>query len=693
MSSTVQVQLFSSRLYETGSVSVVISVLDTDLETVAGPESFFVSENPSFTVDPGAYVVHVDPPSGRRMKKIVRVLEGEQATAGFFLEELSGHETLEKTALLRGVDRRAGSPGLEGDEYASAWARLWRREPSGEWRLAPFTPSTAWDDRDGVRYEFRGLPSAPHVVQIGGPEVAWRCVAVPAHEQVTITVLPDREFSGEVLVSPITGDDVAESLLGYLQSGYIGHADALLSKAEDLLFGNNENPIAATISGYFLLRVRRFDRLHSGTLSPTRFAWLPDGPVIDGWQHLHAGKDSGSDAEFDRAREQFLLAASRGVPIYTEGLRLLIDGLSLFATPGDQLVQDALTALRRYADVVDWAAVTVNFEGVDPTRPDPVPRYGVAPSTAGMVFLHRVKLADLVRAGFLAPDTTVQFAQTPRVTGTVTEHGLLRLYTGATFADPDEAARSVWPTPSLGWRDWQLDPQQSLGTIALAARSGSVRAKASDPVERLGLSTRTTGALRSAGFSHVDDVIRRYDALADVTGIGRQSMLEIASSFTASELNFAAIEFQITLAWGTQPSDLDAHLSGPNPTGGRFHCFFRNPTPVAFIELDADDTTGNGRETITIRRSAAGVFVAGDYHYWVHNYSGTTFAGSLAAVTVSAVDTRADLSQKARYEVASATGDVTDELWHVFNLTIDTNGIIILNDVQTFQAGGPDTVL
>jgi hypothetical protein len=539
MSATLKVELNSSRQDETRSVPVVVSVLDADLETVAGPESFLVSQDPSFSVDPGAYVVHVDPPSGQRLNRTVRLVEGQQVTASFFLQELSGHEDLEKGALLRGVDRRPGSSGLDGEEYASAWAKLWRRAPSGDWRLAPFAPASAWNDRDGVRYEFRRLPRAQHLVQIGGPRLAWRHVAVPAHEDVTIIVLPDRDLDGEVLVSAITGNDLAESLLGYLQSGYIQHADALLAKhAEALLFGKYQDPIAATIGGYFLLRARRFERLRSWAPNLARFAWLPDGAVIDGWQHCYAGKESGSTAEFDAAREQFLFAAARGMPVYTEGLRLLIDGLNLVATPDDQQVHDALTALRRYADAVDWTAVTVTFAGADPTQPDPAPRYGVAPSTAGMVFLHQVELSDLVRTGFLAPDTTVRLAQTSEVTGKVTERGQLRLETGATFADPDEAAKSASTRePWLRWWDWQVDPQRSLATIADEARSESARADLSDPVDRLGLSTRTANTLRSAGLSRVTDVVHRYDTLDSISGIGKRSMFEIASCLTASELN------------------------------------------------------------------------------------------------------------------------------------------------------------
>jgi uncharacterized protein YfaP (DUF2135 family) len=162
------------------------------------------------------------------------------------------------------------------------------------------------------------------------------------------------------------------------------------------------------------------------------------------------------------------------------------------------------------------------------------------------------------------------------------------------------------------------------------------------------------------------------------------------------ELRRASVaEIQVRLDWGTQPSDLDSHLSGPDGAGGTFHCFFVNRTPVAHAELDADDTTALGPETITIRRSPAGTgsFVAGDYHYWVHNYSGSTFAGSNALIAVSSADAQGMLTSIATYSVVNATGAPADDLWHVVNLTIDANGNVTRADVQTLQAGDSSTVL
>jgi len=157
----------------------------------------------------------------------------------------------------------------------------------------------------------------------------------------------------------------------------------------------------------------------------------------------------------------------------------------------------------------------------------------------------------------------------------------------------------------------------------------------------------------------------------------------------------SVIEIQIRLDWGSQPSDLDSHLSGPDLAGMRFHCFFADKTPVPYVQLDADDTTSFGPETITIRRSPAttGNFVAGDYHYWVHDYSSTTFAGSMASVSISSADGQGVLTPVAYDDIANAAGSPTEGLWYVVNLAIDVNGTVLRTDIQTLQPGNSATVL
>ncbi|MEN8220380.1 MAG: ankyrin repeat domain-containing protein [Pseudomonadota bacterium] len=82
-------------------------------------------------------------------------------------------------------------------------------------------------------------------------------------------------------------------------------------------------------------------------------------------------------------------------------------------------------------------------------------------------------------------------------------------------------------------------------------------------------------------------------------------------------------EIRIVLTWGIRPMDLDAHLLTPNIRGRHHHIYFSPKTrgqqsSAPYVQLDVDDTSSYGPETITIYKSQPGT-----YHYYVHNYSGT----------------------------------------------------------------------
>ncbi len=77
-------------------------------------------------------------------------------------------------------------------------------------------------------------------------------------------------------------------------------------------------------------------------------------------------------------------------------------------------------------------------------------------------------------------------------------------------------------------------------------------------------------------------------------------------------------ETRIILTWGEQPYDLDSYLSGPSGDT-RFVIYFADryyEDEVTRANLDRDDVTSYGPETVTIERQGPGV-----YRYLVHNYS------------------------------------------------------------------------
>jgi hypothetical protein len=117
-----------------------------------------------------------------------------------------------------------------------------------------------------------------------------------------------------------------------------------------------------------------------------------------------------------------------------------------------------------------------------------------------------------------------------------------------------------------------------------------------------------------------------------------------------------------------------------------------NRNPVTFASLDLDDTTAFGPETITVRRSPAlGTFVPGEYRYWVHNFTESTFGPSDPTDPTTASNAVVTVLQNGvlvrQFTAASAAGNPQDDIWRVVDLQIDANGTVVLNTIQTFQLG------
>ncbi len=95
---------------------------------------------------------------------------------------------------------------------------------------------------------------------------------------------------------------------------------------------------------------------------------------------------------------------------------------------------------------------------------------------------------------------------------------------------------------------------------------------------------------------------------------------------------------RFVLTWGSEssgaPSDLDAYLLGPTVDGERFQVYFNDKVysmdDTVYAQLDVDDTSYEGPETVTIH-----TLVNGTYTFYVRNYSETPdFSFSNAQVNV-----------------------------------------------------------
>ena len=135
-----------------------------------------------------------------------------------------------------------------------------------------------------------------------------------------------------------------------------------------------------------------------------------------------------------------------------------------------------------------------------------------------------------------------------------------------------------------------------------------------------------------------------------------------------------ASEIRIILTWGAIPTDLDSHLTGPAGSTDRFHVYYGNST-YGGINLDVDDVSSYGPETITIPEVTGGL-----YRYYVHDYSNRNSTSSTGLAQSGArVVVFYGNSIVGTYDVPNVPGT----LWAVFEVD---NYEIIPTNIMTYES-------
>lgn len=171
---------------------------------------------------------------------------------------------------------------------------------------------------------------------LSGPNVSLS-VRIPGHtEELLVRSDLVRDGRRVVSVRVKTTDATADTIGGYLMRGDLHSASAMAEwapEAKSLLMGKVRNPFGATIGAYLLLRLRRFDLMHDWPRNLANlFPDLADGSVIHAWQLIYQ-KQQDKEAE---VHEYLNRAAAAPLPVFTEGMRLLRDGIRLLGDPAKE---------------------------------------------------------------------------------------------------------------------------------------------------------------------------------------------------------------------------------------------------------------------------------------------------------------------------------------------------------------------
>ncbi|MEZ6063575.1 MAG: hypothetical protein R3C19_24765 [Planctomycetaceae bacterium] len=191
-----------------------------------------------------------------------------------------------------------------------------------------------------VRYEgrevlFHEFPDADAFILRAQGESWILNARLPGRLRSAVVQLHERETKQPTLRIRIATDTPqADVLAGYMARGDYYSAAAMvdwIDRAEEMLLHKTRDPNAAAVGAYLLLRLRRFDLMRdwAGNLAK----WWPklaDGAIIRAWQLIHQRR---AEAEIE---DLLRTAAEVDPPVFTQGLKLLDEGLRLITKHGDE---------------------------------------------------------------------------------------------------------------------------------------------------------------------------------------------------------------------------------------------------------------------------------------------------------------------------------------------------------------------
>jgi hypothetical protein len=361
-------------------VPVTLTHLDRTVQrvpiTAAIPQSGYLDVE---DLRPGTYSVQALLPNGSSLRKEVEVGDG---SAHVLLDSpyRSPRETLAAAIASRPVLNEAATINFVGTRPArDLFLELWRNGEDG-WQPTALPNGVDWMSQDSTNSLTARVEIYPdnvqRVLKVGGPKIPVRFVMVPPYVPSQVIVFPrsdelespkqQQNNEGKALgstfdpicVSVVTMNPVAEGLLSYALQGHHEAARIIQDTvAQELKDQEFQDPVGATAGAYAMLQ---------STAIPDVLDWLAnltdectalsDGLLIISalvlgskiseakLRQLPAMRGLRFKAESDeQVRREVIamtclgMAYERGLPLYTEGLRLhlgILDMLDFGAPEG-----------------------------------------------------------------------------------------------------------------------------------------------------------------------------------------------------------------------------------------------------------------------------------------------------------------------------------------------------------------------
>ncbi len=230
-----------------------------------------------------------------------------------------------------------------------------------------------------------------------------------------------------------------------------------------------------------------------------------------------------------------------------------------------------------------------------------------------------------------------------------------------------------------------IDSQTGEGLASATVYIGSFNTEATAGQSELLVTTGTDGT-----FSILDGPTGNFYCIVICNGYFTRITQRIAIVAGENDLPQQTVvsrpsqgDFRIILTWGSNPEDLDTHLTGPSSTGGRFHLCYWDQDPDNGVNLDVDDVTSFGPETTTLSELRNGL-----YRYSVHNYTNQTSTGAQGiASSPAVVEVYGYSGLLNRFVSPAYTG--SGNTWRVFEMTV-SGSTATINQINTYVTASSD---
>ncbi len=213
-----------------------------------------------------------------------------------------------------------------------------------------------------------------------------------------------------------------------------------------------------------------------------------------------------------------------------------------------------------------------------------------------------------------------------------------------------------------------------LSGVSLTVRSGWNNTSHGDVI--------TTATTDSSGKYSLSLPLGNYTVLTSLNGFVSSSFNIIVKEGSTPNQNgtmspiVSGDTYRIVLTWGENPSDLDSHVVGILSSGDPFHVYYGHKSEydngIEVCNLDVDDTTSYGPETITLN-----TVTESPYYYYIYRYAGSGTVGS------SDASIKVYKGEELKYVFFVPTDQGDGDYWNVFAVV---NGKLVIRNTISSSA-------